>query len=245
MLAHVDPGRVASSCYDAGWIAWAEQHLGRATDRSLAADVRVLERTLASNEHLAAAQALAWMWNDAAQARGCAQRDLAELTDDDVADTRALRTARAIGPAVEVLRAAAELELPRLAEIHAPYTDTTALARALSRAAPAAPELGRVRIELAPPLPRRGRAWGPHVWVGMPGIAGAETEHVAWQAAHEATVVEVGRLAEGHETVERMALGLLRSRARRAGLTDAHRRWLETLDVAALGPIPDVDDLPE
>ena len=42
--------------------------------------------------------------------------------------------------------------------------------------------------------------------------------------------------------LERRALGLLRSRARRAGLVEAHARWLAHLDLRAIGAIPDVDD---
>jgi hypothetical protein len=149
------------------------------------------------------------------------------------------------------LRAAAELELPRLEALEAAPTAAAgrALADALAETARAAPWLPRVELARVRALPRRGRVHDALIFVGAPGVAGAELEHVAWQAAHEATVVEVERSPRGlagpsatFEAVERTALGLLRSRARRAGLADAHARWLATLDLAALGAIPDVAD---
>jgi hypothetical protein len=259
VLAHVDAGNLAASCHDRGWIAWAEAKLGRATDRALGDDARILAEVLGSHDALVAAHALAWTFEDQAQVRAARARDLAQLGDHDVADPKALALARAAGPAVEVLRAAAELELPLLASLAPVRTSSmergaerNVLVDALEDVASAAPGLSGARVALARPLPRRGRAWRGAILVGAPGVAGAEVSHVAWQAAHEATVLEVERSASwltqqvaharSFEAVERTALGLLRSRARRVGLADAHGRWLATLDLRALGPIPDVDD---
>ena len=243
VLAHVDVGRIASSCHDASWIAWAEARLGPAADRALAQDVRVIASALASHDALARAQVLAWLWTDAAGARAATLRDLTQLTDADVADAAALKTLRELGPAAEVLRAAAELELPLLATLDPFPIEDDAFSTALASVARAAPELVRCRVSLARPLPRRGRVHDASIVVGAPGVAGAEIAHVAWQAAHEATVGEVARSGRAtFEDVERSALGLLRSRARRVGLEDAHGRWLTTLDLASLGPIPDVGD---
>ena len=259
MLAHVDAGNLAASCHDAGWIAWAAAELGPATGRPLAEDARLLAQVLGSHDGLVAAHALAWTFADEAQVRAASERDLAQLGAGDVADPKALALARVAGPAVEVLRAAAELELPLLASL-APIrssifergAERNSLVDALVDVASAAPALTTSRVELARPLPRRGRAWRGAILVGAPGIAGAEVSHVAWQAAHEATVLEVersaswltqqGAHARSFEAVERTALGLLRSRARRVGLADAHGRWLATLDLRALGAIPEVDD---
>ena len=252
VLAHVDARGLAASCHDVRWVAWAEQHLGCAADRSLEQDARVLAGVLTTHEQLAAAHALAWAWNDEAQVRAAAGRDLSQLGEADVADAAALATARDVGPGVEVLRAAAELELPLLAVTRASCIDVVALEAELTEVRAAAPELARARVALARPLARRGRAWRGSILVGAPGVAGAQVAHVAWQAAHEATVLEVARSASwlarqarGFEAVERTALGLLRSRARRVGLADEHGRWFATLDLGAFGAIPDVDDAPE
>ncbi|MDB4934204.1 MAG: hypothetical protein JWP87_1176 [Labilithrix sp.] len=209
----------------------------------------MLSAALATHERLAAAHALAWVFDTEEQVAAARTRELADLGEADVADAAALATARSVGPAAEVLRAAAELELPLLAGMRASCIDAVALDIELAEVSAAAPELARVSVGLARPLPRRGRAWRGSILVGTPGVAGADVAHVAWQAAHEATVLEVersaawlARQASSYEAVERTALGLLRSRARRVGLGDTHGRWLATLDLGALGSIPDVDD---
>jgi hypothetical protein len=245
VLAHVDVGRLAASCHDPGWIAWAEARFGRANGRALGEDCRVIASALASHDALARAQALASLWTDAAAVRAATRCDLAELADADVADSAALRTLRTLGPAAEVLRAAAELELPLFTELEPVAIDLEAWALSLASVTRAAPQITRCRVALVRPLPRRGRVYDALIMVGAPGVAGAELAHVTWQAGHEATVREVARgraPARSFEDVERRALGLLRSRARRVGLEDAHDRWFATLDLASLGPIPDVDD---
>jgi len=150
-----------------------------------------------------------------------------------------------LGPAAELLRAAAELELP-LVESLPPISTVPALATALSSILAASPSLASCAVALTRPLPRRGRLHGTNISVGAPGVAGATTDLVAWQAAHEATVLEVQRATHAaalpYADLERRAIALLRVRARRAALGDAHARWLATLDLSALGPIPDVVD---
>jgi hypothetical protein len=245
-------GQVAASCHDRRWVAWAEEQLGPAASRPLGEDVRVLAAALSTHERLAAVQALAWTFSDDTQVLAAAARELGELGASEIADATALATARAAGAAAEVLRAAAELELPLLASLRASCIDAVAFDIELAEVSAAAPELARSSVALARPLPRRGRAWRGSIFVGTPGVAGADVAHVAWQAAHKATVLEVersatwlARQASSFEAVERTALALLRSRARRVGLGDAHGRWLATLDLGALGPIPDVDDCTE
>jgi hypothetical protein len=240
-------GAVAASCHDAGYIAWAAARLGPATERALAEDARILERALARHDALARAQLLAWLWRDEAHVRDAAARELRDLRDADVADPAALGLLQGLGAPVEILRAAAELELPHLAKLDAARAATaapaaSALTAALAETARAAPWLLRMELATVRALPRRGRVHNALMFVGAPGVAGAELDHVAWQSAHEATVVEVERSPRGlagpsppFEVVERTALGLLRSRARRAGLADAHARWLATLDLSALG----------
>jgi hypothetical protein len=165
----------------------------------------------------------------------------------------AVRLALSAGPVAEILRAAAELELDAFAHLDAPSgasrdesrlewrDDHRQINDALRDVLPAAPHLARCEISLARPLPLRGRAFGRSIVVGFPGIAGAEASFCAWQAAHEATVLEIG--AGAFVDVERRALARLRARARRADLEDAHARWLSRIDLSALGPISDVDDV--
>lgn len=208
---------------------------------SLDEDARVLAETLATDhERLAAAQALAWVWREPPEAT---ERDLAALGADDVLSMEALRVALRAGPPVEVLRAAAELEADRVEQLLKQPFDGADLERALAEVTRAAPGLARLRVELVGALPRRGRAWGEVIFVGIPGVAGAEAWHVAWQAAHEATTLEAhAHGARGYEAVERFAIRTLRSRARAEGLAEGYARWLATLDLSGLGPVADEDD---
>lgn len=232
VLAHVRVD-VAASCHDVRWIRHAETHLGPARDRQLAEDAAVLAKALATHDLLARAQALAWVFPSADAARAATARDLVDLERSAPLDV-----ALSAAAGVEVLRAAAELELSAIEMLPRPPAADDAMLRDVARAAP---NLARCEVTFARPLPFRGRAFGTSIVVGLPGVAGAETDFVAWQAAHEATVLEVGygEFAD----VERRALGLLRARARRAGLEDAHARWLSGIDLSALGPIPDVADV--
>lgn len=236
VLAHVD-ARGAASCFSPAYRAWAEAKLGRA--RSLDEDARVLAR-LGGELAFASAQAIAWVFHSAKAVRAATDH---ELRDAIVDDERARAIAIGAGPTAEVLRAAAELELSRLEALGPIAWDRAELEAALARVSPAAPHLARCRVEVTPALALRGRVLHDHVYVGVPGIAGADAEHVAWQAAHEATVTSLTTEAPSStDHLERRALGLLRSRARRAGLGAAHARWLSHLDLRAIGPIPDVDD---
>ncbi|MBX3202275.1 MAG: hypothetical protein KF850_20660 [Labilithrix sp.] len=159
----------------------------------------------------------------------------------------ALALAASAGAIAEVLRAATELELPAFATLGAlPAAALGEVAAALAMIAPAAPSLPRFEVWLARPLGLRGRTHARSIVVGLPGLGCPDAEHAAWQAAHEATVAETA--AAGAATfldLERRALGRLRSRARDAGLAEAHGRWLARLDLRALGEIVDGHDSPE
>ncbi len=201
----------------------------------------MIAQAATSHDVLARVQALVWVWNTEVEVERVAERELAHLGSEDVVSVDALTIARAAGPVVEVLRAAAELELDALASLEPlPPTALASVEAALARVLPAAPSLAHLDVAIARPLGRRGRVLGTSILIGCPGIGCPEADHAAWQAAHEATVREVA-CASFHET-ERRAIARLRSRARAAGLGDAHARWLARLDLSALGPIPDVDD---
>lgn len=242
VLAHVDVGRVAASCFCAAWIAEARARFGPAEARTLAEDARLLASAAGTHEALARVHAVIWLFDGEEDASAVREHDLADLDPPEVRSPPALRLAREAGDAAEILRAAAELELPLVAGL--PPLDATddALARALDVTLAAAPGLARFDIRLARPLGLRGRLFGRSILVGAPGHAGADAAHVAWQAAHEATVAEIVMRgdAKDHDDIERGAIALLRTRARAAGLGDDHARWLARLDLSALGPIADV-----
>jgi hypothetical protein len=240
VLAHVEGGRLAASCHDPAYVAWAEARLGPIAERSLGEDARILASVCTTHDALARVQAVAWLFNGEDDASAVAMRDLATLADKDVVDPMALRAARAAGPAAEVLRAAAELELPRIAALAPPEVDRVAVSRELAIVARVAPRLSSCRIALARALGLRGRVLGSSIVVGAPGaVPGGgcpDAAHAAWQAAHEATVLEVGPLA--FEDAERSAIDLLHRRARDAGLDAAHARWIARFDLHGVGGSP-------
>ncbi len=244
VLAHVEARGLAASCFNRVWVERAALELGLAATRPLGEDTRVIAAAAGTHDVLASVQALAWVFDSADAARSVADRELAALESDDVASLGALSIARSAGPIAEVLRAATELELPLLERLE-PVSDEqlAGLAEAMAAVVPAAPSLPRFETVAARPLGLRGRTFGVSIAIGVPGIGCPDAEHAAWQAAHEATVNELAALRDaGFLELERRAIALLRSRARAAGLAEAHARWLARLDLSALGPIADVDD---
>lgn len=227
VLAHVRAD-VPSSVYDAEWVAFA--NVG---DPLFLEDVARLEAMRLTHEALAEVQLLAFLFESVARAERVADRALAELAPEDVDDPRLLSALMASPalPVVEVLRAAAELAREAYEDLRAPRA--LSMDQALMRVAEAAPHLSRCRLEQVRPLRLRGRAIGRRVWVGLPcATLGPSAEHVAHQAAHEATVVEVAERARALGLVpaflplEQCALLAFRERARAAGLGDEHARWL-------------------
>ena len=245
MLAHVEARGIAASCHNPAWVERAAKELGSPAARPLGDDVRVIAAAATTHDVLASVQALAWVFDSAEAATRVADRELSALEADDVARRSgfdALTIARTAGPVAEVLRAATELELPLLERL-GPMADAqlAGIAEAIGGVVAAAPSLPRFQISAARPLGLRGRTLGPSIVVGVPGIGCPDVQHAAWQAAHEATVSELAALRDaGFVELERTAIALLRSRARAAGLGEAHARWLARLDLSALGPIPDV-----
>jgi hypothetical protein len=222
VLAHVRATRdLASSVYDPAYVALVEESVGPARDRTLEEDAHLLGQALPSFDALARVQALAWLFRSEARVRSACGRDLAALAPEDV-DAPALLPALAGDPAAEILRAAAELEMPLLPRLPPLAMDLGELGRALDVAALAAPLLRACRVFVVRALGLRGRVMGREVWIGD-----APPEHAAWQAAHEATVAEIGK--GEHAAVEGAALVLLARRAGEAGLGEAHARWLSHL----------------
>jgi hypothetical protein len=195
----------------------------------------------ATHDELARLQLLAFLFDTKERALAATERDLADLRVDDVVDADALRVANECGAPAEILRAATELELDLVASLPSESRDHDGVAQAFARIAPLSPELSRFAVEHVRALGVRGRAYRKTILVGTPGVAGADADHIAWQAAHEAIVASVAP-PRSFVDVERTAIATLRSRARAAGLGDDHARWLGHFDLSGLGPIPDVPD---
>jgi hypothetical protein len=171
-------------------------------------------------------QLLAWLFDDAARATTCSDRTLAELDARDV-DDAAILTRLRNHEVAEILRAAAELEMEDFVRLPAIAADDVVLDTEV------APWLARFTITQLRPLRIRGRVRGTHIFVGAPcRELEVTSEHVAWQAAHEATVAEVHErarragLAVTHDDLEHTALVLLAERARDTGRGESHARWI-------------------
>jgi hypothetical protein len=233
VLSHVsDTASLAPSVYDLSYVDEVAKAVGPASERALAEDAKNLGRVLTTHESLAQSQLLAWLFHSVERAKRCADRDLAQLTRDDVDRPELLAPLVRLGAPVEVLRAAAELEQPAHARLPAPKVDLHLLTLALAEATEIAPHLASCKVGVSRALRLRGRVLGNEIWIGL-----ASYDHMAWQASHEATVSEVveARKARGlpfdHDEVEREAVGQMAERAANAGRQAEHRRWLSQFRV--------------
>ncbi|MCA9619080.1 MAG: hypothetical protein KC731_08660 [Myxococcales bacterium] len=237
VLAHVAAtAALPASVYDPRYVAFVAEALGPAEDRWLGEDARALGVMLRDHDALARVQLLAWL-HDEVPVATIAAAPLTSLAEGEVARPELLAPLIAEGPAVELLRCSVALEAEAQARLPVPVMDD--LGPALERVEAAAPSLARLTLVPLRALRLRGRVLGRSVLVGWPCAAlDLSVEHVAWQAAHEATVREVASSAVGivERGVERVALALLATRAAEVGLADEHRRWLAHL----AGP-PSVD----
>ena len=225
VLAHVRAtAHLAPSVYDAVWIAFAEAHLGPASDRTLSEDAAALGALATTHDALARIQHVAWLFDSPEHAATCADRELSALRPEDVGSPHALRALVDAGAAAEVLRAAAELEdLSALPPPRGSFSDVTAGVRAR---AGAAPTVATMEIEGVRSLRLRGRVRDRRIWVGVPDDD-LPPLHPTWQALHEATLAEVHAClaALPHAPLEHAAVVLLAERAVRAGLSDEHGTW--------------------
>ncbi|MCU0657693.1 MAG: hypothetical protein MUF64_21260 [Polyangiaceae bacterium] len=230
VLAHVEQGAtLAPSLFDERYIEQAARWLGPSQGRALGEDAQALGLLLRDHEAMAQAQGLAWLFDDVEEALAAGHLPLAGLGEEQVARPSLLAGLRS--RAAELLFCAALLEEPCWRQLPAPepavLRSLRDAIRALERVAPGLRGLACCALR---PLGQRGRAVVTEVWVGVPGWGQASIERCAWQAAHEATVLEVeARCTEvrgWHEAREELAVALLSRRARGAGLGDAHGRWL-------------------
>lgn len=234
VLAHVQSlSRFPAGLWDPAYAAFVAGAAGPACERALGQDVDVLGRAIGSHEQLARLHLLACLFETPEQALASAAMDLAQLTAQQVAEPRVLAALAECGPVAEVLRAAAMLEVDAwrsLPDAAFPETETSDAFDAMRGLAP---RLGDFRLCVSRALGLRGRVLAGEIWLGIPGVPGGPTtEHVAWQAAHEACVAEVAERARavlGEREVEHVALVLLSERARGAQRASAHRSWLSTM----------------
>lgn len=232
VLAHVRSAAPAS-VYDPAWVAFVAGHSSR--HRTLHEDVALLEAASMSHDTLAEVQLLAWLFESTERTVSIAELPLEELRPSQVDAPEVLgQLVRSRHrAAIEVLRAAAELEAETFARLPPARHDGGAIARAFAHASRAAPWMSVCRIEHVRPLRLRGRVRERRVWIGLPcAELGPSAEHVAFQAAHEATVTEISERARASSVrvsylpLEQSALFVLRERAARVGLAEQHARWL-------------------
>jgi hypothetical protein len=196
----------------------------------------VLGRVVTSHEALSSLQLLAWLHSTVDVARGLSELELTQLEPTQVEAPEVLLALARMGPAAEVLRCAALLEgdawsaLPCLPDAVGDFR------RALDAMVAVAPWLAESSVRRVRSLRLRGRVRGREIWVGHPGGAlGVSVEHVAWQAAHEATVREVVEAMESmgktpwFACVEHVAVVLLADRSASAGMDEGHGTWFSHL----------------
>jgi hypothetical protein len=236
ILAHLETtAHLPSSLYDPGYVALARRHLGDPAERALGADIEALSTHLVSHEGLIAIQPLLRLHPSLAAGLRGSQRSLLEL-DDDPGTNRAVRDAlvEKAPLCAELLRCAALLEAETF--VRWPLPDLTDVARRIRDALPAfwgvSPQLRCLPIRTFLALGMRGRAWPDEIWVGIPVESGEPSlEHVLWQAAHEATVLEVAqRTPLGERHIERLAVALMSQRATRSNMRPSYEQWLRNFD---------------
>jgi hypothetical protein len=235
VLAHVQgSAHLPASVYDATYVAWAQRHLGPASRRNLGRDLELLARSLSTHESLAAAQLLAFLFADVAQLQRAEACDLALLEEHHMSAPSLRPAVLSAGVGAELLRAACELELAAHLTLPPVSLEIGSFSRAIEAQHAVAPWLRRSAVVPVRSLRLRGRVVRSVIWVGAPeSCDGPSLEHVAWQASHEATVMEVSthfahRL--DHDVLEHTAIVLLARRAERAARAHAHRQWLSHLD---------------
>lgn len=232
VFAHVsETASLPASVASPGYVAWCQAALGAARERALGEDARTLGREFATHEALASVQPLAKLFHSVERLEAVGSRSLAELSAADVDAPWALAHLRGLGAGAELAFCALLLELPSFLELPTTPPAPGSLERRLKTLVGAAPGLARARVGCVRSLHLHGRVWGDEIWVGHPGAEVAPSnEHAAWQAAHEATVVEVARERPelGERAIEAEAVERLTRRAAAVGESAGHLDWLRS-----------------
>lgn len=232
VLAHVPAPEFPANLFSPAYVQYVAEAAGPAGARPLGDVASVLSASLHSHADWARLQLVAWLFEDVAGAQAAALRDLEALVPESPAAAALQRAREPTLTAAEFLRASALLEAPAHAALPALEWDRNALAAALASACAIAPRLATARLHVAPALTHHGRVQGAAIWIGAPAPELAvSVEHVALQAAHEATVLEVGEADERSGALlpervrEAVAVVVLAERARTQGLRAAHAAW--------------------
>jgi hypothetical protein len=241
VLSHVRPQRpLAPSVHDPIYVAFAEKHLGQASDRELGQDAQALSLLLTTHDAMVAVQMLAWLFASVQDANTCASFDLAQLPCESLLEPRLRPRLLAHRQAAEILWASTLLEAHCHARLPAIELDLPTIDRSLCASVCVAPRLASCSVSFVRSLRLRGRVRAREIWVGAPSPSlRLDLHHVVWQACHEATVLEIGETATtagidlGHSRSEGAAVVLLAERARSQGLQAQHAKWLAHLGANA------------
>lgn len=237
VLAHV-PRPGPGDLYDPRYIAWSAAHISPAARHQLQTDAALL----ATLPGLADLDLFPFLHNTLAAYQRTTPRALADLHPDDVAAPTLLRALQSLGPTAELMHIAMSLQAPGFARIHAahltPWSHTAIPAispwlTALASIVPDPSKLKTYRIELAPPLGPRGRAFADRILIGCPDPL-TDPISPAIVALHEYAVCTSGHV--DYTSAEWHALTQCARWCTRAPppLRSAHARWLATLDLTHL-----------
>jgi len=231
VLAHVPAAGVPADLFSAEYVQYVTSTAGPASSRPLGEGVAALASSVQSHEEWAQLQHVAWLFEGLTEAHAAALIDLTDLAAESVR----MASLRALGPvlsAAELLRASALLEAPIHTALPAPTWDRAALAAELARACAIAPRLATAPVHVVPALTVHGRVYDRAIWIGAPAEPfNVSVEHVALQAAHEATVLEVSEAAASRRTPlperagEAVAVVVFAERAAAQGRAGDHGVW--------------------
>jgi hypothetical protein len=247
VLAHaLETAPLAASLYDRTYVEFAARLLGPAGDRSLGEDAQVLGKVLGSHELLARVQLVARLFDSIEGASQHAAVDLGVLAERGVVRAELVRSLEPVIHAAELLRVTCEIEREPFAKLPATSFAGSELAQALDALSSLAPLLGSCTVAAVRSLRLRGRAFPDEIWFGVPSAElGVSVDHAAWQACHEATVLELSLASTegaGEREIEHAAVVLLAERARSVEKESEHGRWL--LHFGPHAPPLDRDRLP-
>ncbi len=229
VLAHVSKtAHLPASICDDVYTAFVASHAGPVSVRALDEDAAVLGHVFENHVALSRAQLVTRLFDSTATALARATTDL-----DDLTAPASLRLAlRPIATGVELLRCAALLEAPVVDALPSITLDETQLRTALASVLASSPTLHHFTIVPIVALRLRGRLMGQEIWTGLPcNELALSPTHVAWQAAHEATVAEVSAASRGAEAsleergIEHIALVLMTERAAESKASGPHGTW--------------------
>lgn len=240
VLAHVTGSRAPAALHAPAYTAWVAAQLGPIEARPLGEDVGALRALLADANMCAAVQPLAVLFSDAAQARRLATMEFGALTASHGIEPELLACLRRVIAPAELLRCSALLELEAHARLAPAVSEFAQLRAGLGEVVRCAPRLGGCPLRLSRALTHHGRVFGSRVYVGVPDARlGVDSAHVAMQAAHESTVLEVFERARSsnhawsERRIEAVAVVVLARRAAGAGLTGQHADWARIWGVRA------------